>query len=294
MIHTLDLGFLHQKNTIASYLVETDHGPILFETGPHSTFPNLKSEIERVGFQIEDIKHVFLTHIHLDHAGAAWVFGDLGAKIYVHPLGLGHLASPEKLMSSAKRIYQEKMDELWGQMNPIPENNLISCEDQMKIDFGNLQVKGWHTPGHAVHHIAWQIDDMLISGDVAGVRINEGFIVPPCPPPDINIEDWKTSINLMKGLNLKEIYLTHFGKIEDIDAHLNKLEDILMDWANWMKPHFDANHDIKEITPLFAKYAAQQLRDFGIDEKGIAQYEAANPAWMSVAGLMRYWKKKQN
>jgi glyoxylase-like metal-dependent hydrolase (beta-lactamase superfamily II) len=293
MIHTLDLGFLRQESTIASYLVETEQGPILFETGPHSTYPKLKSEIERVGFQVEDIKHVFLTHIHLDHAGAAWVFGDMGAKIYVHPRGLKHLASPEKLMSSAKRIYLDKMDELWGQMNPIKEENLVSCDDKIEVDFGNVNVVGWHTPGHAVHHIAWQMGDKLISGDVAGVRINLGFIVPPCPPPDINIEDWKNSIQLIREMDLTEIHLTHFGKITDIEDHLNRLEDILSDWANWMKPHFDANTDLAEITPLFSDYAAQQLRNFGVDEKGIAKYEAANPAWMSVAGLMRYWKKKQ-
>ena len=196
-------------------------------------------------------------------------------------------------MSSAKRIYQDKMDELWGQMNPIKEENLVSCDDKIEIDFGNVKVIGWHTPGHAVHHIAWQMDDKLISGDVAGVRINLGFIVPPCPPPDINIEDWKNSIQLIREMDLTEIYLTHFGKITDIEYHLDCLEDILMDWANWIKPHFEANADLAEITPLFAKYAAQQLRVYGVDEKGIAQYEAANPAWMSVAGLMRYWKKKQ-
>ena len=104
---------------------------------------------------------------------------------------------------------------------------------------------GWHTPGHAVHHIAWQIGDKLISGDVAGVRINLGFIVHPCPPTDINIEDWINSIKLIRKLNLSEIYLTHFGKITDIEYHLNRLENILLDWANWIKPHFEANADLK-------------------------------------------------
>ena len=292
-MHIIDLNFLAQDQTIASFIVETEEGPILFETGPHSTFPKLKAGIEKAGHKVEDIKHVFLTHIHLDHAGAAWAFANHGATIYVHPRGAKHLANPEKLMSSAKRIYQDKMDSLWGQMNSIPENQIVECADQAEFVFGKTKVKAWHTPGHAVHHIAWQMGKDLIAGDVAGVRINQGFVVPPCPPPDINIEDWQASINLIRGLDLEALYLTHFGKITDLEPHLNSLENILLDWANWMKPHFEAQAKMEEITPIFAAYAAQQLRDYGVDEKGILQYEAANPAWMSVAGLMRYWHKKQ-
>lgn len=291
-MYTFDLGFLQQDSAIASFLVETEIGPILFETGPHSTFSKLKAGIESAGYQLQDIKHVFLTHIHLDHAGAAWAMAKEGAKIYVHPFGAKHLISPEKLMSSAKRIYQDKMDMLWGQMQPIPENQVILCEDQMEFNFGKTTVKGWHTPGHAVHHIAWQMGKKLIAGDVAGVKIDKGIVVPPCPPPDINIEDWQASINLIRGMELDEIHLTHFGKITDILPHLEELENRLLGWANWIKPYFENQTEIKDILPLFSAFAAQELRDNGVDEAGIQKYEAANPAWMSVAGLMRYWKKK--
>jgi len=293
-MHTIDLGFLQQDSAIASYLVETEEGPILFETGPHSTFPKLKASVEAAGYQIQEIKHVFLTHIHLDHAGAAWAFAKEGAKIYVHPFGARHLISPEKLMSSAKRIYQDKMDMLWGQMNPIPEEQVVIVEDKTEFKIGNKTIKGWHTPGHAVHHIAYQMEKILISGDVAGVKIAGGIVVPPCPPPDINIEDWQASINLIRGLDIEEIYLTHFGKITNIEAHLNELEKRLLGWANWIKPHFDQQHEIKDILPLFSAFAAQELRDNGVSEADIKKYDAANPAWMSVAGLMRYWKKKMS
>lgn len=288
----IDLNFLQQNSTIASFLVDTEEGPILFETGPHSTFPKLKKGIENAGYKVEDVKHVFLTHIHLDHAGAAWCFAELGAKIYVHPRGARHLASPEKLMSSAKRIYQDKMDSLWGQMNPIPEDQIIICEDLTEYQIGKTTIKGWHTPGHAVHHIAWQVGKSLIAGDVAGVRINQEMVIPPCPPPDINIEDWLVSIELIRKMDLEEIYLTHFGKITDIPYHLDELAKRLVGWAKWMKPFFEKQTELKEIVPLFSEFVAQELRDFGIDEEGILQYEAANPAWMGVAGLMRYWKKK--
>jgi len=291
-MNIVDLGFLNQTNTIATFILESTDGLILFQTGPHSTFPKLKSEIEKLGHQVKDVKHVFLTHIHLDHAGAAWVFAKNGAKIYVHPLGAPHIIHPEKLMSSAKRIYKEKMDFLWGRMNPISETQVVVCEDNDEYKIGKFKIKGYHTPGHAIHHIAWQVDEKLIAGDVAGVRINQGIVVPPCPPPDINIEDWQKSIQIIRELDLKEIYLTHFGKITDINNHLNSLEERIVNWANWMKPHFESQKPFEEIIPEFSKMVAEELKGFGIDEKGIQQYETANPSFMAVAGLMRYWKKK--
>ena len=117
--------------------------------------------------------------------------------------------------------------------------------------------------------------------------------MPPCPPPDINIEDWQTSIQKIKTLDLSTIYLTHYGEITDIDNHLDELERILLDWSQWMKPFYEAKADPKKVTPLFQEYVAGQLKAGGIDELGLQQYEAANPSWMSVAGLMRYWRKKE-
>ena len=114
MVYTLDLKFLGYPQSIAAYLVETSDGPILIETGPHSTYEVLKSEVNRCGYNIDEINHVFLSHIHLDHAGAAWAVASQGAKVYLHPFGRAHLLNPEKLMESAKRIYQEDMDRLWG------------------------------------------------------------------------------------------------------------------------------------------------------------------------------------
>lgn len=292
MIHVIDLNFLEQDHTIASFLLDTGEGLALVETGPHSRFDTLKKGIEKAGYRIEDVKHVFITHIHLDHAGACWAFADLGATIYLHPFGEKHMADPSKLMSSARRIYKEQMDSLWGEMRPIAAELLQTVAHEEEITIGNLTFKSWHTPGHAVHHIAWQVGNVLFAGDVAGVRINHGMVVAPCPPPDINIEDWIASIQLVRNLNCETIYLTHFGAITDIDEHLTALQDRLMAWANWIKPHYLAGADPAAITPLFQAYVRQDLLDYGTSEAGVNQYEAANPSWMSVAGLMRYWHKK--
>lgn len=307
-IHTLDLGFLGIENAIASFVIEGPGGLTLMETGPASTLPHLESVLQKNGWQIADFQNVFLSHIHFDHAGAAWAFAEKGAKIYVHPKGLPHLAAPEKLYNSARMIYGEQMDTLWGPMLPIPENQLVAPSHGEIIEACGLQFTAWHTPGHAVHHIAWEASPLpsrsvgigspkegeavLFTGDVAGVKIAGGPVAPPCPPPDINVEDWLASIQILRDLPAETLYLTHFGKITDKNAHLDALEHRLLAWANWMKPFAEQQTPPEEIVPLFEKYVADELAAEGVDEAGQKRYEAANPAFMSVAGLLRYWKKK--
>lgn len=289
-IHIIDLHFLQEDHTIASFLIETQEGPILIESGPESCWAQLRQGINNLGYQVRDIKHVLLTHIHFDHAGAAWKLAETGASIYVHPVGLPHLASPERLWNSAAQIYGDDMNRLWGEMNPIPEAQLRQIGHGEEFKIGELSVRAFHTPGHAVHHVAWQLGESVFTGDVAGVKINRGPVVPPCPPPDIHLQDWKKSIDLLKNLDPQQLYLTHFGIIDQPTAHLNKLEEILMDWAHWMKLHYKNNNDQAVITPLFMAYTENQLRSKGLSESDIHRYESANPSWMSVAGLMRYWK----
>ncbi|MDQ3394558.1 MAG: MBL fold metallo-hydrolase [Bacteroidota bacterium] len=291
MIKVIDLQFLGLTQAIASFLIITDDGPLLIETGPASTLKALKKGILEAGHQPEDIKHVFITHIHLDHAGAAWWFAERGATIYMHPKGLPHMKDPSKLMDSAKRIYQEKMDSLWGPMNAIKHEQIKGVEDGEQIEVGNNKIHAWHTPGHAVHHVAWQWEDNLFTGDVAGVKIAKGPVVPPCPPPDINLEDWNSSIEKIMQLPVKDLYLTHFGKVADKRGHLQQLKYILNDWANWIKKRWEEGRDVQSVVPDFQKYVSSQLKDKGVDETGIQQYEAANPSWMSVSGIMRYWEK---
>lgn len=297
MIHTLDLGFKHLEHTIAAFILEGAGGLALVETGPFSTFPQLESAIRAKGWQPGDIKHVFLSHIHFDHAGAAWALARRGAKIHVHPRGLPHLASPEKLYNSARMIYGDEMDTLWGRMEPISEKQLYAPEHGETITAAGLQFKAWYTPGHAVHHIAWELspesgESVLFTGDVAGVKIDAYPVVPPCPPPDINLEDWQGSLELLRELPAQTLYLTHFGKITDKRAHLDTLERRLLAWAAWIKPYAVAQTPAQEIIPAFETFVREELLSSGVDTTGLAQYEAANPAFMSVAGLMRYWTKK--
>ena len=291
-IHILDLDFLDEEFAIASFLIESKEGLILIESGPESTFNHLKNAIQQKGFNWKDVKHVLLTHIHFDHAGAAWKFAENGAKIYVHPIGLTHLENPERLWNSAKMIYKDDMERLWGNMQPISSELLIPVDDNAVIQIGEHTFHVLYTPGHAIHHNAYRLDSIIFTGDVAGVSINHGPVVPPCPPPDIDLKLWKKSIQHLKDQKPNLLYLTHFGIIENPEKHLNDLEKILEDCANWMKPFYEEQTSAEEITPRFMEYTENQLIESGVSEENRKRYEYANPSWMSVAGLLRYWKLK--
>lgn len=278
---------------IAAHLVETSEGPILLETGPHSTLPKLQAGLAEHGYQMKDIQHVFLTHIHLDHAGAAWAFAEKGATIYMHPLGKKHMADPSKLLASAKLIYKEMMDVLWGTLKPIPANQIVTVQHGETYKVGDVEVVAWNTPGHAVHHVSYQIGQALIAGDVAGAKIGEsGPVTPPCPPPDINIDHWMTSIALLETLDLTTVYLSHFGKVTHLVNHFTALKAVLWDWANFMLPHYQKGTPPAEVIPQFSTYVDEQLTRAGVSKEDRVVYESSNPANMSVFGLMRYWKKK--
>lgn len=290
-IHTLDLRFMGHQDTIAAFLVESGSTLVLIETGPHSTLPVLKAAIKELGFSPSQIKHVLLSHIHFDHAGAAWALAS-HATIYVHPAGEKHLIDPTKLYNSAKMIYKDQMSKLWGDMKGIPAAKIYTPAHGEKIVIGTLTFTAWHTPGHAVHHIAWQLGKNVFTGDVAGVKIGDGIVVPPCPPPDIDVEKWCESIDLLRDLKPNALYLTHYGKEIMAKKHLHSLKKRLLKWANWMKPYYEKAATVEEVTPKFTTFVKKELERFSIKGEQYQQYESANPSWMSVAGLLRYWHKK--
>jgi glyoxylase-like metal-dependent hydrolase (beta-lactamase superfamily II) len=297
-IHIIDLNFQGIHDAIAAFVIESGSSLVLVETGPASTLPYLEAAIKLNGWQLSDFKHIMLSHIHFDHAGAAWYFAQHGANIYVHPRGLNHLANPEKLYQSARQIYGEKMDSLWGKMEPIAELQLTAPQHGEQYRWENIEATAWYTPGHAVHHIAWQIRDVisgesvLFTGDAAGVKISNGPVMPPCPPPDIHIEQWLESIELMKNLEAKRLYLTHYGVVTNISEHFKQLAERLVSWKNWMQPYFLQSVPIADIVPDFQAFVRRDLVQNGVVESDLQIYEAANPAFMSVTGLMRYWSKQ--
>ncbi len=289
-VHVLDLNFFASES-IASFLIETTDGPILIETGPDTTYRNITASLKAFGYAPKDVRGVFVSHIHLDHAGAAWHFADEGATIYVHANGARHMADPSKLFASAKQIYKDDMDRLWGQLKPIPQDRIHPTGDGERITIGGVTVQAVATPGHASHHNVYLVDGMMFTGDVGGIRIKDGPIFAPTPPPDINVEVWQESLRKMRALRPDALYLTHFGVFNDAGDHLRLLEDMLLQWTSWIGDRLKQGRPdeaiVKEFEDYFKGIIEKTTRDKGLFER----YELADPAYMNAPGLIRYWRK---
>jgi glyoxylase-like metal-dependent hydrolase (beta-lactamase superfamily II) len=291
-IHTIDLNFLKRKEAIAVYLIPHKTGAVLVETGPGSTLPILIEKLAVHGYSPGDITHVFLTHIHLDHAGAAGWFASQGAKVLVHPVGKPHMANPEKLLASAKRIYQEKMETLWGDFLPVPLADLVAVNDREIIEINDLKFTAFHTPGHAEHHISWLFEDVCFTGDVGGVRMPGIFYIRlPMVPPELNIEKWRQSLVLLKEMSISRIAPTHFGIYDDIQKHLIIALDILNENEKWISLNYDENKPVEELREEYVLFLHEQGIRMGVSEETLKTSEVANPSWMGADGLLRYWKK---
>lgn len=289
-IHTIDHDFFTQR-VIASYLIENGGEPVLIETGPDTTFHKLEKSLNEHGYSIEDIRNVFVTHIHLDHSGAAWRFAEAGAKIYVHPFGAQHLADPIKLVASARRIYNDQMEALWGEIRPIAKENIHEIRDGEEIKIGSINIQAIETLGHASHHHSYLVDDLLFTGDVAGVCIENGPVLPPTPPPEINVELWRESIRKILSLKPQALYLTHFGKSGNVEDHMKELENRLLEVTEWTGDRLKQGKTEEEMIIELESMFKEILVKAGADKQLVEAYELADPFWMNVGGLVRYWKK---
>lgn len=289
---TLDLNFQGQKGAIAAYGLPHADGIALVECGPGSTLPGLRAALATLGYSLRDVTHVLLTHIHLDHAGAAGRLAREGAQIIVHPVGAPHLMNPEKLLSSAARIYGDMMDTLWGEFLPVPEANLQVAQDAQEIVIGRLRILPLHTPGHAEHHIAYLVEDICFSGDVGGVRMpGYRYLRLPMPPPELHLERWHESIARLRALHFERIAPTHFGLFEDAEWHLAEVDKNLNEASRWLETVMPAGRAIEDLRRLFTEWMHEQGRAIGLSEESITTFDLANPLAMSADGLYRYWNK---
>jgi glyoxylase-like metal-dependent hydrolase (beta-lactamase superfamily II) len=294
-IVTLDLHFQDRTQTIASYLIRSGDAVVLVESGPGSTLSSLEAGLAREGLTPRDVTHVLLTHIHLDHAGAAGWFSQQGAQIYVHPVGAPHMLNPEKLIASATRIYGDRMDSLWGEFLPVAEDHLHTPQDAEEIVIGNLNFLAVNTPGHAEHHYCYIFEDLCFSGDIGGVRI-PGFqyMRAPMPPPELHFAKWRDSVTRLRSLKFARIAPTHFGIYDDADWQLDELQNILDATEKWLEEVMPKDPPIESLRADFVAWMDEQSRAQGLSENVIKVYELANPLGMGADGLMRYWKKARN
>jgi glyoxylase-like metal-dependent hydrolase (beta-lactamase superfamily II) len=291
-VTTLDLNYQNKTQAIAAYLIRHSSGAILIESGPGSCLAGLEAGLAKEGLSPRDITHVLLTHIHLDHAGAAGWWSQQGAEIIVHPVGAPHMLKPEKLLASAKRIYGDWMESLWGEFLPVIESKMRVVQDAEEIAIGNLRFIPVNTPGHAEHHYAYLFEDICFSGDVGGVRIpGYPYLRIPMPPPELHLERWHESLAKLRKHRFSYIAPTHFGIYDDPEWQLREVEKGLDSALVWLEEMMPGDPPVDALRQSFTEWMIEEAVKVGLSEDVLKSYELANPPGMSADGLMRYWKK---
>jgi glyoxylase-like metal-dependent hydrolase (beta-lactamase superfamily II) len=252
---------------------------VIVDPGPESTLDTLVSELGDWA-----PAKILLTHIHLDHAGAAGALAHRWpeAEVWVHERGARHMLDPSRLVASAGRIYGEDMDRLWGGMQPVPE-------ERLKVLSGGEVIGPWrvaYTPGHASHHVSFlhEPTGTAMVGDVAGCRIADGPILPPTPPPDVDREAWHTSLRLLEDWAPERIAITHFGTWENVAEHLATMHEEIDRWAELSRRTDDA---------AYAAAIEEEMRSRTSDPADAEAFINAMPPKMLWAGWARYWAERE-
>ncbi len=274
----IDLRHDGGERRIAAYLVETDDGLALFDCGPASCLDALRAGLAESGLEVGDVRHLLLSHIHLDHAGAAGELVRSNPELLVHvsEVGAPHLLDPSRLEASARRLYGDGFDRLWGALRPIPEGNLHIVGSEV------VGLECFETRGHAEHHVSYlHPDGTLYAGDAAGVRITPAeFVFAPTTPPEIDLRKWEATLDEIERRAPARLACIHFGVFDDVASHLARLRETMRRWAGWVADGDDET--------AFVARARDDLRAAG---EIATIYEHAATLEYNYAGLERYWRK---
>jgi glyoxylase-like metal-dependent hydrolase (beta-lactamase superfamily II) len=293
----VDLKFLGSAEIIATVLVHGSEGVALIDPGPSSSLSVLEASLAARGFAARDVRAILLTHIHLDHAGSA---GTLAAKcphaqVYVHERGAPHLADPSRLLSSAARLYGEDMDRLWGEVRPVPQDRLrVLADPPQALSIAGHELHWAYTPGHAWHHVSYFAPAARIAfvGDTAGICRPSGRVVlPPTPPPDIDLEAWRTSTDRILAWHPDQLFLTHFGPQPAPRVHFHDLWTRMEEWSRRVKALLDAPGTDADRSRRFSDDVMTELARATSRDEAVA-YARAGRFDFSWTGLARYWRRK--
>jgi glyoxylase-like metal-dependent hydrolase (beta-lactamase superfamily II) len=291
-----DLNFLGVPRIIATAVLHGPGGVALIDPGPSSTLPALRAALGKAGIAVADLRTLLLTHIHLDHAGAAGtlVHENPTLRVYVHEKGAPHLVNPEKLIASATRLWGDDMERLWGEVRPVPQDALVVLTGGERIEAGGRDLEVAYTPGHASHHVSYFSAHAGIAfvGDTAGIRVQPGgFIMPPTPPPDIDLEAWRDSLRRIGQWHADTVFITHFGPHAPVGAHLTEMVAHLELTASLVKASLARPGGDEDREQWFTEELRRELRR-RMSESEAQAYEVAGRFDLSWRGLSRYWSKR--
>ena len=290
-----DLRFLGQPEIIATGFLSGADGVGLVDPGPSTTLRTLKDELSGRGVGLADVRSILLTHIHLDHAGATGSLVDEcpNATVYVHKFGVAHLVDPSKLITSASRLYGADMERLWGEIRSVPAERIRPVGDE-RLQIAGHRIEVARTPGHASHHVSYFFPDSRIAfiGDTAGICRGSGRVVlPPTPPPDIDLEAWRQSTDRILAWNPDVLFLTHFGPQRSPRVHFSDLWARMEDWSRRVRASLERPGTDEDRAKQFTDDVMDDLaRDTSRQEA--EAYAAAGRFDFSWAGLARYWRRR--
>ena len=292
-----DTHYLGHPYLIAAGVLETDAGLLIVDPGPTTALDTLTDALAADGYSWDDVHALLLTHIHLDHAGAAGSILERAPHldVYVHERGAPHMIRPERLLRSAKRIYGDKMDTLWGDFLPVPESAVHALDGSETLSLGGRTLHVAYTPGHAQHHVSY-LDDAsqtAFIGDVGGMRVTgQDYIVPVMPPPDVNVPEWAVSLATVRAWQPDRIFITHFGPHDDVDHHLDVMEERVDAFADAVRETLDDEGNDATRAQRFAEAELERMRARVSDEAAQTAYEQFGQPRDSWYGLARYWRKR--
>jgi glyoxylase-like metal-dependent hydrolase (beta-lactamase superfamily II) len=293
----VDLNFLGRPGIIATAVLQAAGGVAIVDPGPSTTLDGLLKSLGAQGITVRDVRQVLLTHIHLDHAGATGSLLQMNPAIdvFVHERGARHLVDPSKLVASATRLYGEDMDRLWGAVLPVPAARITSLRGGERLSAGGRELEVAPTPGHALHHVSYfdRSSGVAFVGDTAGIRRGDGsYIMPPTPPPDIDLEAWRESADRILAWEPETLFLTHFGPFRGARMHFQELFERLDSWSGIVRRLLaDASIDEQERERRFVEEGRLEIRRT-VGEGEAEQYTRAGRLDYSWQGLARYWRPR--
>jgi glyoxylase-like metal-dependent hydrolase (beta-lactamase superfamily II) len=293
----VDLHFLGRPGIIATAVLKDAVGVALIDPGPTTTLEVLLKALAAQGIAIRDVRQVLLTHIHLDHAGSTGTLLEENPEIdvFVHERGARHLIDPAKLVASASRLYGDDMDRLWGAVLPVPAERVTVLYGDERLTAGGRVLEVAQTPGHASHHVSYfdRSSGVAFVGDTAGIRRGTGsYVLPPTPPPDIDLDAWRVSADRILAWDPDTLFLTHFGPFRGARTHFQELLERLDAWSGLVRRLLaDPSIDEAERERRFVEEGRLDIRR-AIGESEAEQYRRAGRLDYSWQGLARYWRSR--
>jgi glyoxylase-like metal-dependent hydrolase (beta-lactamase superfamily II) len=295
----VDTKMTGRYRVTSAYLVHAME-PAIIETGPTTSADAVTEALGSSGLRPQDLAHIVVTHIHLDHAGGAGTIAERfpAATVWVHERGARHLADPSRLWSSAAQVYggEDRLTEMFGPMQPIDASRIRSVNEGDSIALGDRALDVMYTPGHASHHVSLvdRESGALFTGDALGIHFPDVRVLRPAtPPPDIDVELAVDSIQRIRARAESALMFSHFGPVREVEELCEIAADRIRSWAGIVREAMEETEDLDRIAEILAARTAPEFDEAGVTAEGRERYEVLSSTKTNAAGLVRYWTKRR-